>query len=96
MIQSHFHLKHPTKKISSAIVDANVSANPAVEALIPGVTRQTKPVTPTTTEESKLKRTASQRFTMNDGKSTQYSRTADLAGHTSPHPITGVSILPSV
>ena len=63
---------------------------------MPGVTRQTKPVTPTTTEESKLKRTASQRFTMSDGKSTQYKKTADLAGHTSPHPITRVSILPII
>ena len=52
------------------IVEANASANPAVEALMLGVTRHTKPVTPTTTAESRLKRTESQRFTMNDGEST--------------------------
>ena len=47
------------------IVEANASANPAVEALILGVTRHTKPVTPMIAAESKLKRTASQRFATN-------------------------------
>jgi hypothetical protein len=82
-------------KRSLVIVEANASVNPAVEALILGVTRHTKPVTPTTAAESKLKRTESQRFTRNDGESTEYSRT-DLAGHTSPHPIIRVSVLPSI
>ena len=77
------------------IVEANASVNPAVEALMLGVTRHTKAVTPTTAAESKLKRTSSQRFTTNDGKSAQYPR-IDMAGLASPHPIVGVSVLPSV
>ena len=48
------------------IVEAKASVNPAVEALMLGVTKHTKPVTPMTTPESKLKRTESQRFTAND------------------------------
>ena len=51
------------------IDEANASVNPAVEALMLGVTKHTKPVTPITTAESKLKRTESQRFTMNGGES---------------------------
>ena len=77
------------------IVEANASVNPAVEALMLGVTRHTKPVTPMTAAESKLKRTESQRFTTNDSESTEYSRT-DFAGHTSPHPVVRVSVLPSI
>ena len=61
-------------KRSLVIVEANASVKPAVEALMLGVTRQTKPVTPTTAAESKLKRTESQRFTTNDRKSTEYSK----------------------
>ena len=57
-------------KRSLLIVEANASANPAVEALMLGVTKHTKPVTPMITAESKLKRTESQRFTTNDGEST--------------------------
>ena len=56
-------------KRSLVIVEANASVKPAVEALMLGVTRQTKPVTPTTAAESKLKRTEIQRFTTNDGES---------------------------
>jgi len=82
-------------KRSLVIVEANASANPAVEAVMLGVTRQTKPVNPMTAAESKLKRTESQRFTTNDRESTEYSRT-DLAGHTSPHPVVRVSVLSSI
>ena len=68
MVQTHLPFtKHTMNKRSLVIVEANASVNPAVEALMLGVTRHTKPVTPTTAAESKLKRTASQRFTMNDG-----------------------------
>ena len=49
------------------IVEANASAKPAVGALMLGVTRHTKLVTPTTAAESRLKRTESQRFTTNEG-----------------------------
>ena len=55
-------------------MDANASANPAVEALMVGVMRHTKPVTPTTTEESILKRTESQRCTTNGGGSTNIQK----------------------
>ena len=89
------NLKHTMNKRSLVIVEANASANPAVEALMLGVTRHTKPVTPTTTAESRLKRTESQRFTTNDGLVSRYSR-IDLAGHTSPHPVVRVSVLPSI
>ena len=68
MVHSHLHLKHTMNKRSLVIVEANASANPAVEALMLGVTRHTKPVTPTTTAESRLKRTESQRFTTDDGE----------------------------
>ena len=61
--------KHTKDKISYVIDEANASVNPAVEALMLGVTKHTKPVTPITTAESKLKRTESQRFTMNGGES---------------------------
>ena len=57
-------------KRSLVIVEANARANPAVEALILGVRRHTKPATPMATAESRLKRTESQRFTMNDEEST--------------------------
>jgi hypothetical protein len=57
-------------KRSWVIVEANASVKPAMEALMLGLTRHTKPVTPTTAAESKLKRTESQRFTTNDGEST--------------------------
>ena len=52
---------------SLVIVEANASANPAVEALMVGVTRHNKPVIPTTAAESRWMRTESQRFTANDG-----------------------------
>jgi len=74
------------------MVEANASANPAVEALMLGVTRHTKPVTPTTAAESRLKRTESQRFTTNDGESTD---TQEQIRHTSPHPVVRVSVLHS-
>ena len=67
MVNSHLHLEHTINKKSLVIVEANASANPAVEALILGVTRHTKPVTPMIAAESKLKRTASQRFATNNG-----------------------------
>jgi len=51
-------------------VEANASANPAVEALMLGVRRHNKPVTPMITAESRLKRVESQRFTINGGEST--------------------------
>ena len=70
MVHNHLHLKHTMNKRSLVIVEANASANPAVEALMLGVTRHTKQVTPTTPTESRLTRTESQRFTMNDGEST--------------------------
>jgi hypothetical protein len=56
------------------MIEANASANPAVEALMLGVTRQTKAVTPTTTAESRLKRTESQRLTTNDGELTNIQK----------------------
>ena len=67
MVHSHLHSKHTINKRSFVIVEANASAKPAVAALMLGVTRHTKPVIPTTTAESRLKRTESQRFTTNDG-----------------------------
>jgi len=70
MVHSHIQSKHTMNKRSPVIDEANASANPAVEALMLGVTRHTKPVTPTTAEESRLKRTESQRFTTNDDEST--------------------------
>ena len=70
MVHSHLHSKHTMNKRSLVIVEANASANPAVAALMLGVTRHTKPVTPTTAAESRLKRIESQRFTTNDGEST--------------------------
>jgi hypothetical protein len=69
MIQSHLHLKHTMNKRLLVIVGANASVNPAVEALILGVTRHTKPVTPQTAAESKVKRAESQQFTKNNGES---------------------------
>ena len=57
-------------KRSLFIVEANASANPAVEALMLGVTRHTKPVIPMTEAESIWMRTVSQRFTTNDSEST--------------------------
>ncbi len=45
------------------IVEENASANPAMDAVILGVIKQTRPVAPTIPAESKLKRTESQRFT---------------------------------
>ena len=63
MVHSPLHSKHTRPKRLLVIIDANASANPAVEALTLGVTRHTIPVTPTITEESRLKRTESQRFT---------------------------------
>ena len=68
MAQNHLHPKHTKNKRSWVIVEANASVNPAVEALMLGVMRHTKAVTPTTTAESNLKRTASQRFTTYDGE----------------------------
>ena len=70
MVHGHLHSKHTMNKRSLVIVEAKARANPAVEALTLGVMRHTKPVTPTTPEESRLKRTESQRFTTNDGEST--------------------------
>jgi hypothetical protein len=57
-------------KRSLVIVEANASANPAVEALMPGVRRHTKPAAPMAKAESRLKRTESQRFTTNGGELT--------------------------
>jgi hypothetical protein len=54
------------KSRSPVIVEANANANPAIDALILGVTRQTSPVAPTTPAESKLKRTESHRFTKSE------------------------------
>lgn len=48
---------------SFVIVDANASANPAREALIPGVKTATTPVTPIAALDSRLNRAESQRFT---------------------------------
>ena len=97
MVPSYHQSKHTMNKRSLVIVEANASANPALAALILGVTRQTKPVTPTATAESRLKRTESQRFTTNSGeKSIDIHSRADLTGHTSPHPIVRVSILPNI
>jgi hypothetical protein len=55
-------------------VDVNVSANPAEEALMLGVTRHSKPVTPMITAESRLKRMESQRFTKNDRESAKFQK----------------------
>jgi hypothetical protein len=74
MVHSHLHSKHTRFKRLPVIIDANASANPAVEALMLGVTRHTIPVTPTTIEESRLKRTESQRFTTNGGESTKIQK----------------------
>jgi hypothetical protein len=52
------------KRRSPVMVEANAKANPAMEALMLGVMRQTSPVAPTIPAESRLKRTESQRFTM--------------------------------
>ena len=94
----HSHSKHTMNKRSLVIIDANARANPAVEALMFGVTRYTKLVAPTKAAESRLKRIESHRFTTTDGESTainSYLRT-DLPDHTSPHPVVRVGVLPSI
>lgn len=48
---------------SFVIVDANVRAKPAVDALMPGVRTVTKPARPTTAADNKLKRAESHRLT---------------------------------
>jgi GTP-binding protein EngB required for normal cell division len=94
MIYSHLHSKHTSLKRLPVIIDANASAKPAVEALMLGVTRHIIPITAMMTEESKLKRTESQRLTTQGGESTNIQRT-DLTGHTSPQPVDRVGILQS-
>jgi len=49
---------------SLVTVEAKARANPAIDAVIPGVTRQANAVAPTMTAESRLKRIDSQRFTV--------------------------------
>ena len=46
-------------------VDENARAMPAREALMPGVSTQTKAVTPTMAADKRLKRADSHRFTVN-------------------------------
>lgn len=73
------------------IVEANASANPAVDALILGVIKQTRPVAPTIPAESKLKRTESQRFTNAEYK--QWYQCKDWGCFTSPHPVVRIRVL---
>jgi hypothetical protein len=51
------------KSKSLVIVDANASAKPADDAVMLGVTKETRAVAPTIPEDSKLKRTDNHRFT---------------------------------
>lgn len=72
-------------------MNANASANPAVEALIWGLRIATKPVAPTTALESRLNRADNHRLTIecvNDRVCPEKS-----IGHTSPHPIVRVCVL---
>lgn len=49
---------------SLVMVEANASANPAADAVIPGVIRQAAPVAPTIPADKRLKRIDNHRFTV--------------------------------
>ena len=70
------------------IVDENASANPARDALIPGVKITTRPLTLITTLESRLNRAESQRFTNENTSVPNYTIHYDKKHClTSPHPV---------
>ncbi len=79
------------KRRSPVIVEENASANPAMDAVILGVIKQTRPVAPTIPAESKLKRTESQRFTT--AKDKQWRRCKNRGCFTSPHPVVRIRVL---
>ena len=64
------------------IIEANESVNPAVEALMVGVTRHNRPVTPMTAVESILMRIDSQRFTTKVNQQNVQERISQI---TPPH-----------
>jgi hypothetical protein len=51
---------------SLVIVEANVRVNPAVDAVVPGVIRQTTAVAPKIPADRRLKRKDNQRFTVTE------------------------------
>lgn len=85
------YARHNCTLTSPVTVDANASANPAVDADIPGDRIATKPVTPTTALDNRLNRADSQRLTAKRHK-TAYD-VAMWRSLTAPHPIIRVGIL---
>lgn len=67
---------------------------PAKEALIPGVSTQTKAVIPTTALDKRLKRADSHRFTVGESQIEQ-TKCFVWPERTTPHPVVRVRILRS-
>ena len=78
---------------SLVTVEAKARANPAIDAVIPGVTRQANAVAPTMTAESRLKRIDNQRFTVRTDMNQSFETITVGVPLTSPHPIIWIRIL---